>query len=77
MPTAEFACQDFGYEFELIKKMSDQSLPEGIRFQSVKVEKLLSVSSFQSKRTGWAHDEYINSSDVKPVGQSGVDKGLE
>ena len=77
MPTDEFACQDFGYEFELIKKMSDQSLPEGIRFQFIKVEKLLSVSSFQLKGTGWAHDEFINSSNVESVGQSGVDKGLE
>ena len=39
MPTYEFGCQDCGYEFEVIKKMSDQSLPECVRCQSIKVEK--------------------------------------
>ena len=75
MPTYEFGCQDCGYEFEVIKKMSDQSMPECVRCQSIKVEKLLSVSSFQLKGSGWAHDGYANSPNVKQVGQSGVDEG--
>ena len=78
MPTYEFGCQDCGYAFEVIKKMSDQTLPKCTKCASVKVEKLLSVSSFQLKGSGWAHDGYANSSSsVKSDGESSVDRKSE
>ena len=71
MPTYEFGCRECGFEFEMIKRMIDKSLPECVKCHSSDVEKLVSQSCFQLKGSGWAHDGYGCSRDASAPKDNG------
>ncbi len=58
MPIYEYKCADCEHEFEVWRKMSDQTPVTCLHCMSDRTEQLLSMSSFQLKGSGWAHDSY-------------------
>ncbi len=66
MPIYEYVCKNCSKEFELIQKISDppaKKCPDCGK----KIEKKLSLSSFQLKGTGWYVTDFANKGkDKKP-----------
>ncbi|PIE18525.1 MAG: FmdB family transcriptional regulator [Proteobacteria bacterium] len=58
MPIYEYACKACGYEFETWQKISDKPVRTCPSCKKRKVEKLVSMSSFQLKGGGWYADGY-------------------
>ena len=58
MPIYEYRCGACGHEFEEWQKMSDKPVRKCPSCQARKVERLVSVSSFQLKGGGWYADGY-------------------
>ena len=67
MPIYEYRCKDCGKEFEALRKFSDKPLKECIYCKG-KVEKLISLSSFHLKGSGWHKTDYAakGKSETKP-----------
>jgi len=59
MPIYEYKCQKCGKEFEELQRITDPSLPS-CPFCNGPVTKLLSLSSFQLKGSGWYATDYGN-----------------
>ena len=57
MPVYEYRCVECGKDFEVRQKFSDDPVSE-CKFCSGKVEKLMSLSSFSLKGSGWFKDGY-------------------
>jgi len=58
MPIYEYKCLDCDVAFELLRKMHDDSPVHCAACASMHTEKLLSLSAFHLKGSGWAHDSY-------------------
>ncbi len=58
MPIYEYACDDCSHTFELLRKVSDTSLPACPECESTHVRKLISRTSFVLKGGGWYRDHY-------------------
>jgi len=71
MPIYEYRCLDCGREFEVMQKITDDPL-ERCQFCSGKVQRLISLSNFQLKGSGWYATDYKNRSDK---GKKEKDKG--
>jgi putative FmdB family regulatory protein len=61
MPIYEYACKACGHEFEEWQKISDKPIRTCPSCKKRKVEKLVSMSSFQLKGGGWYADGYASS----------------
>ena len=71
MPIYEYRCSECGHEFELLRKMSDQSPAACAHCSSERTEQLLSLSAFHLKGSGWAHDGYgVSAAASKPSSDS-------
>jgi len=57
MPIYEYNCQDCGKDFEMFRAVQATGLPS-CKFCSGKVKKLISVSSFHLKGSGWYVTDY-------------------
>ena len=57
MPIYEYQCQKCEKTFELLQNINDPPLKQ-CRYCNGKVEKLISLSSFQLKGTGWYATDY-------------------
>jgi putative FmdB family regulatory protein len=57
MPIYEYECLDCGKHFEIFQKMSDESLKE-CRVCKGRLNRLISMCSFQLKGTGWYVTDY-------------------
>ncbi len=67
MPIYEYLCKNCSKEFELIQKISDPPAKK-CPVCGKKIEKKLSLSSFQLKGTGWYVTDFANKGkDKKPA----------
>ena len=57
MPIYEYKCRKCGKEYELFQKISDPAV-KSCKFCRGPVHKLISVSSFHLKGTGWYVTDY-------------------
>jgi len=57
MPIYEYKCQKCGKQFEAFQGISDPEL-KSCKFCKGKVQKLMSLSSFSLKGTGWYATDY-------------------
>jgi len=57
MPIYEYKCRKCGKQFELFQKMSDEDA-RSCRFCDGPVKKLMSLSSFHLKGSGWYTTDY-------------------
>lgn len=69
MPTYEYQCKVCSHQFEIIKKMSDNSPTECPACHKMDVERLISAPNIQFKGTGWYVTDYKNK-DKKPAGNA-------
>ena len=77
MPIYEYACRACGHQFEEWQKISDKPIRTCPVCKKRRVEKLMSMSSFQLKGGGWYADGYASakgsSSAEKATGSSTAD----
>lgn len=66
MPIYEFRCETCGHIDEHLMKINDPS-PEKCSICASKVHKIMSMSSFSLKGTGWYATDYKNSAQKSPV----------
>lgn len=60
MPLYEYRCSKCNNNFEVLQKINEEPLTKCLYCQG-KVEKLVSVSSFQLKGSGWYVNDYKKS----------------
>lgn len=58
MPIYEFQCGDCDGVFEQMRRITDDTLPDCPACESTKVRKLISLSAFHLKGTGWYVTDY-------------------
>ncbi len=58
MPIYEYRCNACGRDFELWRRITDDSLPACTACQSTDVHRQVSMSSFQLKGSGWYVTDY-------------------
>lgn len=78
MPIYEYQCQKCKKKFDMLQNINSEPLRQCI-FCKGQVEKLISLSSFQFKGTGWYITDYKNknsktSSKTKPAAEVKSDK---
>ena len=61
MPIYEYSCRACGHQFEEWQKITDKPIRKCPKCAARKVEKLVSVTSFQLKGGGWYADGYGSS----------------
>ncbi|MCP5106583.1 MAG: zinc ribbon domain-containing protein [bacterium] len=61
MPLYEYECKSCNKTFEMLQRINAEPLTECVHCQG-DVEKLISVSSFQFKGSGWYITDYKNKS---------------
>ena len=74
MPIYEYRCSRCEHEFEVWQKMSDPPVKVCPKCHAHKVEKLVSLSSFQLKGSGWYATDYGRR---KPGGSGGHSRSSE
>jgi putative FmdB family regulatory protein len=67
MPIYEYRCKSCEHEFEVWQKMSDPPVKVCPKCHARKVEKLISVTSFQLKGTGWYATDYGGAKSTPPA----------
>ena len=65
MPIYKFKCDSCGYEFTVIRKMSDDGEVVCEACSSTLTNKLIARSSFNLKGNGWYKDGYSGKSNTK------------
>jgi putative FmdB family regulatory protein len=73
MPIYEYKCDDCGYHFEKMQKVSDEPLKECPKCNG-KVEKQWSLSGFQFKGEGWYLTDYSNKNKPTATTESNSEK---
>jgi putative FmdB family regulatory protein len=58
MPIYEYECNDCHEQFQAMRRITDESLPDCARCGSPHVTKLISRTSFQLKGSGWYLTDY-------------------
>lgn len=58
MPIYEYQCKACQHQFEVMQKMSDKPIKICPQCHSKQVSKLISISGFQLKGTGWYATDY-------------------
>lgn len=61
MPLYEYKCKSCNKTFEVLQRINEEPL-ESCKYCRGEVEKLISVSSFQFKGSGWYITDYKNKS---------------
>ena len=61
MPVYEYRCNACGHEFERTQRMSEDPVKVCPECNEVKVERLISLTSFHLKGGGWYSDLYSSS----------------
>ncbi|HHD11480.1 MAG TPA: zinc ribbon domain-containing protein [Deltaproteobacteria bacterium] len=69
MPIYEYRCTECDKEFEMMQKFSEDPLKECI-YCGGPVEKLISLSSFHLKGSGWYLTDYARKKDDKKAPES-------
>ncbi len=73
MPIYEYRCTECGQQFETVQKFSDEPLKDCI-YCGARVNKLISLSSFHLKGSGWYVTDYARKKDdTKKASQQGCD----
>jgi putative FmdB family regulatory protein len=72
MPIYEYRCGRCAHEFEVWQKISDPPIKVCPKCRAHKVEKMISLTSFQLKGTGWYATDY-----AKSGSSSGSSKGAK
>ena len=62
MPIYEYKCTNCGRKFDVTQRITDEPL-QICSFCSGKLQKLISISSFQLKGSGWYATDYKNNKD--------------
>ncbi len=70
MPLYEYRCTECDRQFELMQKFSEEPLKECI-YCGGQVNKLISLSSFHLKGSGWYLTDYARKKDTGKEGQTG------
>lgn len=58
MPIYEYQCQDCGYQFDKLQKMSDAALTDCPECSKPSLKKLISAPSFKLTGTGWYETDF-------------------
>ena len=58
MPTYEYLCEDCGYQFEAVQRITDEPLKECPSCKG-KVKRLISCTNFLLKGEGWYKSGYV------------------
>ena len=53
MPLYEYECEECGFKFEQLQKMTDEALVECPKCAKKSLRKLISATGFQLKGNGW------------------------
>ena len=69
MPIYDYKCRTCGSRFQLVRKITDDSLPQCKECGSNDTEKLISPSAFVLKGSGWYLTDYSNKNKA-PAGDS-------
>ncbi len=80
MPIYEFQCNDCQGAFEEMRRITDETLPVCPSCESTDVRKLISLSAFHLKGTGWYVTDYggkKNGSDVPAAGEGNGNGGAD
>lgn len=72
MPIYEYACTACGHTFEEWQKISDEPIRTCPSCKKRKVEKQMSLSSFQLKGGGWYADGYASASTDKNASKGDI-----
>ena len=70
MPIYEYRCSGCEHQFEVWQKIADPPVKVCPKCHARKVEKLISLSSFQLKGTGWYATDYGHGKSGPPSGKS-------
>ncbi len=73
MPIYEYKCNECGYHFEKMQKISDEPLKDCPKCQG-KVEKQWSLSGFQLKGEGWYLTDYAKKNSPEKVTENKSEK---
>ncbi len=73
MPIYEYQCDDCGARFDEMRKITDETTPDCKECESSNVHRLVSLSSFHLKGTGWYVTDYARK-EGRPGG-TGSDNG--
>lgn len=73
MPIYEYQCDDCGARFDEMRKITDVTIPDCKECESTNVHRLVSLSSFHLKGTGWYVTDYARK-EGRPDG-TGSDNG--
>lgn len=73
MPIYEYQCDDCGVRFDEMRKITDTTTPDCKECESTNVHRLVSLSSFHLKGTGWYVTDYARK-EGRPGG-TGSDNG--
>ena len=76
MPIYDYKCLTCGSRFQLVRKITDDSLPQCKECGSSETEKLISPSAFVLKGSGWYLTDY-SSKNKAPSGDSGGASGSD
>jgi putative FmdB family regulatory protein len=70
MPIYEYACNDCGYELEVLQKMNDLPLTQCPACDNFSLKKKISAAGFRLKGTGWYETDFKNkNNNNKPVNE--------
>jgi putative FmdB family regulatory protein len=58
VPIYEYRCATCGEEFQAIRRITDETLPDCPRCRTGQVEKKISLSAFHLKGSGWYKTDY-------------------
>jgi putative FmdB family regulatory protein len=61
MPTYEYQCQACTHKFEIVQRMTEDSLKTCPECNQDQLQKLISAVGFQLKGTGWYETDFKNS----------------
>jgi putative FmdB family regulatory protein len=74
MPIYEYECKACGHEFELVQKISEPAVKKCPECGKNKVNKLISLTSFQLKGEGWYETDFKNPKPKKTTDSGSGDK---
>ena len=77
MPIYEYSCKKCHHQFELMRRLSDTSLPSCPACQDHDVDRLVSAAGFQLKGTGWYATDFKSKKSESPKTETSSEKKVE